>query len=133
MHHLDLTSKLPWLRQQKKASKKAATDEEMMEGEREGGDGAEDVPLQPETDALVGTSKQATPTSHAPPQLQTVPEGPSGGTLPPLPPRDYDLSPDLPPRDYPTHSPDQVKQPEQNGDLISDDDYYAHMMNALNP
>lgn len=44
---------------------------------------------------------------------------------PPLPERGYDL----PPRDYPM-SPDHTKPLEQTGDLISDDDYYAQMMNS---
>ena len=51
--------------------------------------------------------------------------------LPPLPAKDYDSPLDLPPRDYPV-SPDHVRSVEWTGDLISDDDYYAQMMNDLN-
>ena len=51
--------------------------------------------------------------------------------LPPLPAKDYDSPLDLPPRDYPV-SPDHVKPLERTGDLISDDDYYAQMMNVVN-
>ena len=51
--------------------------------------------------------------------------------LPPLPAKNYDSPVALPPRDYPV-SPDHVKPLERTGDLISDDDYYAQMMNVLN-
>ena len=113
---MDLTSKLPWL----KARTQAEVDEE--EG-HEGG----------------GPPEKTTPTNHTPNPLEIEFEGQNDGDWsqqqPPLPPKDYDLSlspSDLPPRDYPTQSPDHVTQLERTGDLISDDDYYAKMMNAFN-
>lgn len=85
---------------------------------------------------------QATPTS--PTHSSSLGDSPfqfhnegMDSSFPPLPPKDYDLSPtdlpplDLPPRDYPM-SPDHVKPLEWTGDLISDDDYYAQMMNNIN-
>ena len=80
---------------------------------------------------------QTTPTDHTPQgslgelsfQLQS-----DGMELrpPTLPPKDYpSQSADLPPRDYPV-STAQPKTLQQTGDLISDDDYYAQMMDDFN-
>ena len=159
VHHLDLKSRLPWLKNKQKNQK-----EEAVEDEQGVGVTGEDNDEQRETEVVAeeGTSEaqetegdnfasgisehslhsqllihQTTPTDHTPQgslgklsfQLQS-----DGMELrpPTLPPKDYpSQSADLPPRDYPVSSA-QPKTHEQTGDLISDDDYYAQMMNDFN-
>ena len=105
-----------------------------------------------ETDTLQDVSRaiskdslhQATTTNYTPVgSLVHIPQDKLGMESGPplLPEKDYDSPLDLPPRDYPTSSdhadrtqdcltsPGHVKQ---TGDFISDDDYYAQMMNILN-
>ena len=142
---MDLTSKLPWLKQeeQKQSRKEADKGEEstaVTAGREEAGVGAEDElqVLDNEGDKLsgdtAGHSLHSSKLGDSPFQFHDDGMDPS---LPPLPPKDYDLSPtdlsplNLPPRDYPM-SPDHVKPLEWTGDLISDDDYYAQMMNNIN-
>ena len=137
MHHLDLTSKLPWLKDKLKTKAE--------ESEESGGCG-DSQPTEKEnrqhtpheTDTVPDHPQKTTPTNHTPNPLEIEFEDENDGNewdlLPPLPPKDYyDQSPslpDLPPRDYPIA--DQIQSVERTGDLISDDDYYAQMMNALN-
>lgn len=128
VHHLDLTSKVPWLKDKLKTSR-AVGDGDTEEQQRETSD-----PPPPEVDTPLGTSSelaplhQATPTSHTP--NNSVADTPLQDMIPPpLPDRDYDIAPpppDLPPRDYPM-SPDHS---EQNGDPILDNDYYAQIISS---
>lgn len=145
VHHLDLASKLPWLKQgEQKQSKKEAYKREdsttVIAGREEAGVGREDElqALDTEGDKLSGDisehSLHSSKLGDSPFQFH---DDGMDLSLPPLPPKDYDLSPtdlsplDLPPRDYPMSS-DHVKPLEWTGDLISDDDYYAQMMNNIN-
>ena len=148
VHHLDLSSKLPWLKQdeQKQSRNEADKREESIAvtaATEEAGIGGEDgsselQALDTERDKLSGDisghSLHSSKLEDSPFQFHSDGMDPS---LPPLPPKDYDLGPtdlpplDLPPRDYPM-SPDHVKPLEWTGDLISDDDYYAQMMNNIN-
>lgn len=155
VHHLDLASKLPWLRDEKALKKeedKIGDSVEVNVGTEEAGVGAEDGSSELHTlnkkDQLSGDISghslhiyQAPPTdpTHNSNMGDSLFQSHNGmdPSFPLLPPKDYDLSPtdlpplDLPPRDYPM-SPDHVKPQEWTGDLISDDDYYAQMMNDIN-
>jgi hypothetical protein len=135
VHHLDFSSKFAWL---KDKVKRKVKDEE--EGEEEGGHGESQQTgeqNQLETNTTADPPEQTTPTDHTPDPLKIEFEDDNDGNgwdMPPLPPKDYldESLPDLPPRDYPTTTSEHIKPLEQTGDLISDDDYYAQMMNALN-
>ena len=123
MHHLDFSSKFAWL---KDKVKRKVKDEGEGEEEGESQQTGEQNQLKTNT-----TPEQTTPTDHTPDPLKIDDNDGNGWDMPPLPPKDY-LDPDLPPRDYPTTTSEHIKPLEQTGDLISDDDYYAQMMNALN-
>ena len=90
-----------------------------------------------ESDVIGDPAEQTTPTNHTPNPLEIEFEDENEGwDQPPLPPKDYyDLNsslPDLPPRDYPATTSEVIQTLQNSGDLISDDDYYAQMMNAHN-
>ena len=154
VHHLDLTSRLPWLKDKQKKFKKEGEEEGEIAAVTAGEEEDEQKEAEIVASELLGTGGEnssgaisehplhkATPTDHpASDSLGDILFQYNDGTepsLPPLPPKDYDLSPadqlsfDLPPRDYPM-SADHVKPLEQTGDLISDADYYAQMMNNFN-
>ena len=131
---------------QKKSKKERDDEEESVEEKEQRVAGVAEVGASQQyavgTEAISGDitlhnqllTHQAIPTNHtASGSLEDIPfqlhgDGMESG-LPPLPAKDYDSPLDLPPRDYPV-SPDHVKPLERTGDLISDDDYYAQMMNV---
>lgn len=113
------------MKDKKKGAKITVDDGDTEEGgeeEREPVEGNSELPPHDVGTPLPEHTLQATPTSHTPNNSLV-------DTPPPLPDKDYDVfpsPPDLPPRDY-SMSPDQ---PEQNGDLISENDYYARIINS---